>query len=81
MSGPFRGKSLLVPLVISGLGIMTVASAQTSGSPFAKKTKKQAWEIEAPAPPPEDLLQQSQPIAAPSVPYPAPRHVNTGSDN
>ncbi len=55
MSGNFRGKSLLVPLVISGLGLMTVASAQTSSSPFAKKTKKQAWETEAPAPPPEDL--------------------------
>ena len=70
MSGTFRGKSLLVPLVISGLGIMTVASAQTVGSPFAKKTKKQAWETEAPAPPPEDLIQTGPSIAAPaSTPY------------
>ncbi|WP_026942835.1 porin [Hellea balneolensis] len=42
----FRGKSLIVPLVISGLGVMTVATAQTTSSPFAKKTKKQAWETE-----------------------------------
>ena len=72
MSGTFRGKSLLVPLVISGLGVMTVASAQTVGSPFAKKTKKQAWETDAPAPPSENTLLKSQPIAAPvtsSSPY------------
>ncbi len=46
MATHFRGKSLIVPLVISGLGVMTVASAQTASSPFAKKTKKQAWETE-----------------------------------
>ncbi len=71
MSGTFRGKSLLVPLVISGLGVMTVASAQTESSPFAKKTKKQAWETEAPLPPSEDIPSiSSAPIAAPTAsPY------------
>ena len=46
MPHTFSGKSLLVPLVISGLGVMTVASAQTVSSPFSKTTKKQAWETE-----------------------------------
>ena len=63
MSGTFRGKSLLVPLVISGLGVMTVASAQTTSSPFAKKAKKQAWETA------EDVI-PSVP-AAPSVSIPS----------
>jgi len=51
MPEEFRGKSLIVPLVITGLGAMTVASAQTVSSPFAKKAKKQAWETAAPAVP------------------------------
>ena len=51
MSTLSRGKPLLVPLVIAGLGAMTVASAQTTSSPFAKKAKKQAWETEAPSVP------------------------------
>jgi len=76
MSGTFRGKSLLVPLVISGLGVMTVASAQTVSSPFAKKTKKQAWETEAPAPPAADIPQEVQPIATPAPsPYSGPSAV------
>ena len=58
----FRGKSLLVPLVITGLGAMTVASAQTVSSPFAKKAKKQAWETEAPTVP--------APVAAPATTSP-----------
>jgi len=44
MSGFIREKSYLVPWVILGLGAMTVASAQTSNSPFASKVKKKAWE-------------------------------------
>ena len=72
MSGTFRGKSLLVPLVISGLGVMTVASAQTTSSPFAKKAKKQAWETA------EDVI-PSVP-AAPSVSVPsAPIEASTSS--
>ena len=68
MSGTFKGKSLLVPLVISGLGVMTVASAQTVSSPFAKKTKKQAWETDVVAPPASPA-----PVpAAPSAPYSPP---------
>ena len=65
MSGTFRGKSLLVPLVISSLGVMTVASAQTVSSPFSKKTKKQAWETEVPALPTENDVQNTQPVTAP----------------
>lgn len=76
MSGTFRGKSLLVPLVISGLGIMTVASAQTVSSPFAKKTKKQAWETDAPLPQPENIIQIAPQIGVPtSTPYSAPANV------
>ena len=71
MSGTFRGKSLLVPLVISGLGVMTVASAQTVSSPFAKKTKKQAWETEDVVPSvPSAPSIPSAPLSAPtSSPY------------
>ncbi|MEP3889113.1 MAG: porin [Hellea sp.] len=58
-----RGKSLIVPLVITGLGAMTVASAQTAGSPFAKKTKKQAWETETPAPAPTPAPPVSSPYS------------------
>jgi len=58
----FRGKTLLVPLVLTGLGAMTVASAQTAGSPFAKKAKKQAWETEDVAP--------TTPVAAPAAKSP-----------
>jgi len=73
MSRTVRGKSLIVPLVISGLGVMTVASAQTASSPFAKKTKKQAWETEDVAP--SIPTPPSAPKAAPtSSPY-------TGSSN
>ena len=68
MSGTFRGKSFLVPLVISGLGVMTVASAQTAGSPFAKKSKKQAWEVGETPPSPAQPTAPSVPIAAPSSP-------------
>jgi len=49
MSGIIRAKTVWVPAVIAGLGVMTVASAQTAGSPFATKKKTQAWETEAPA--------------------------------
>ena len=71
MSGTFRGKSLLVPFVISGLGIMTFASAQTVSSPFAKKTKKQAWETDAPA----AIPSAPQPMTAPApTPYSGAAH-------
>ena len=63
MSAIFRGKTLLVPLVITGLGVMTVASAQTVSSPFAKKAKKQAWETDAPGP---ALAPTPAPRAAPA---------------
>jgi len=56
MSALFRGKTLIAPLVIIGLGAMTVASAQTVGSPFAKKNKKQAWETDVPVPSPAPVL-------------------------
>jgi predicted porin len=73
VSGTFRGTSLLVPLVISGLGVMTVASAQTASSPFAKKTKKQAWETEdvAPSVPPAPTI-PSAPAAPMSAPVSSP---------
>ena len=59
MTTSFKGKSLIMPLVIVGLGAITVASAQdVVGSPFAKKSKKQAWEIDDTAP--------TTPVAAPS---------------
>jgi len=48
MSTMFIGKTYWVPLVIAGLGAMTIASAQTVGSPFASKKAKQAWEVESP---------------------------------
>lgn len=64
----FRGKSLLVPLVITGLGAMTVASAQTTSSPFAKKAKTQAWETEAPKVPDAAPM----PTSVPSSPQPSP---------
>ena len=57
----FRGKSLLVPLVITGLGAITVASAQTVSSPFAKKAKKQAWET-------EDTLPSAPSVTVPTAP-------------
>jgi hypothetical protein len=60
----FRGKSLIVPLVIAGLGAMTVASAQTASSPFAKKTKKQAWETETP-PAPAPAPVSTPPVSSP----------------
>jgi len=51
MTTSFKGKSLIMPLVIAGFGAMTVASAQdVVNSPFAKKTKKQAWETDDPIP-------------------------------
>lgn len=50
MSFLLNGKTYLIPLVISGLGAMTVASAQTSGSPFSSKKAKQAWETIDPSP-------------------------------
>jgi len=78
MSGTFRGKSLLVPLVISGLGVMTVASAQTVSSPFAKKTKKQAWETQAPAPSPVTIPQTPQPMPQPA-PSPYSGYDNVGT--
>ena len=78
MSGTFRGKSLLVPLVISGLGVMTVASAQTVSSPFAKKTKKQAWETQAPAPSPVTIPQTPQPMTQPA-PSPYSGYDNVGT--
>ena len=71
MAALFKGKSLIVPLVITGLGAMTVASAQDSiSSPFAKKAKKQAWETEDIVPAPTPL-----PAAAPTPtvsPYASP---------
>lgn len=55
---------------------MTVASAQTVSSPFAKKTKKQAWETETPAAP---TPQPTPTIAQPQ--YRAPAAVNTLQDS
>ena len=66
MSAIFRGKTLLVPLVITGLGVMTVASAQTVSSPFAKKAKKQAWETDVPTAP----VPQSVPTVTSPQSYP-----------
>ena len=60
MSSFLNGKTYLFPLVITGLGAMTVASAQTSGSPFSSKKAKQAWETIDPSP-----------ISAPSVNIPS----------
>lgn len=71
MSVSFRGKSLIVPLVITGLGAMTVASAQTTGSPFAKKTKKQAWEVEEPVPAPASTPTPVPSVSAPQIYPPA----------
>jgi len=75
----FRGKSLLIPLVISGLGVMTVASAQTASSPFAKKTKKQAWETDLPAQTPNPA---PEPVRVPTPPaYQAPPAANSLQDS
>lgn len=73
MSANFRGKTLLVPLVITGLGVMTVASAQTVSSPFAKKAKKQAWETDAPGPAPAPAPRAAAaPSAVPTFQNPQP---------
>lgn len=66
MSAILNGKTYLLPLVILGLGAMTVASAQTSGSPFANKAKKKAWEVAEPvvsAPQYQPQYPTSQPSA------------------
>ena len=66
MTAPFKGKSLIMPLVIAGLGAMTVASAQdVVSSPFAKKTKKQAWET-------DDHIPAAPAPQAPSTPVTSP---------
>ena len=78
MSIMLNGKTYLAPLVILSSGVMTVASAQTSGSPFANKAKKKAWETAAPSiPTPQysgplnspagQLLSQPTPLSAPAV--------------
>ena len=61
MSQSFSVKSIWFPALLTGLGAITVASAQTSNSPFASKSKAKAWET-APAP------------AAPTQSYPAPTY-------
>jgi len=76
MSGFIREKSYLVPWVILGLGAMTVASAQTSNSPFASKVKKKAWETTAPvtphpAPAQYPPSQYSGPLRSPTGQRPA----------
>ncbi len=43
MTSSFRPSTLIVPAVLTAMGTITVASAQSS-SPFAKKNKTQAWE-------------------------------------
>ena len=67
MSTMLNGKTYIVPLVILGLGAMTVATAQTSNSPFANKAKKKAWEVAEP------VVSTSQyPAARTSPPQTAP---------
>jgi len=58
MASSFRPSSFIVPAILVGMGTMTIASAQSS-SPFAKKTKQQAWE--------------TVPQTAPNVAVPNPR--------
>jgi len=72
MSVMLKSKTYLVPLVITGLGAITVASAQTSGSPFSSKKKTQAWET-APAP-------VSNPLPAPST-FSRPTETYSGAVN
>ena len=72
MSAIINGKIYWVPVIMAGLGVMTVASAQTSGSPFANKKRVQAWETQAPAAP------SPSPIP---VPYQAPQSTPTYSPN
>lgn len=70
MSAILNGKTYLVPLVILGLGAMTVATAQTSNSPFANKAKKKAWEVAEPvvsAPQYQPQYPTSQPSAPQST--------------
>lgn len=62
MSLILNGKTYVVPLVILGLGVMTVASAQTSTSPFANKVKKKAWETAAPSVPTPSTSQYNNPF-------------------
>ena len=61
MSQSFSVKSIWFPVILTGLGAIGVASAQTSNSPFASKSKAKAWET-APAP------------AAQTPSYPAPSY-------
>jgi len=68
MSGFISEKGYLVPLVIIGLGAMTVATAQTSSSPFANKAKKKAWETVAPTSPQQPSSQYSGPLQGTPIP-------------
>ena len=61
MAAILNGKIYWAPVILAGLGVMTVASAQTSGSPFASKKRVQAWETQAPAAPSPAPYQAPQP--------------------
>ena len=83
MAHAFSTKSVWAPAILIGLGAITVASAQTSNSPFASKSKTKAWEtVPTPAtsPQPAPLPQGYQPgtyqaptYQAPSSSYTAPQ--------
>jgi len=79
MSGFSSGKTFIVPTIILGLGAMTVASAQTASSPFAKKTKKQAWETAAPAPIQRQTVPSYTPPVNSRVAAPVPQNYQTQS--
>ncbi len=72
MPGLISAKTFWVPVVIAGLGAMTVASAQTSGSPFAVKKKKQAWETPAPVTPAPAVPSYTEPSYTGPLTPPAP---------
>ncbi len=65
MSQSFSVKLIWFPVIITGLGAITVASAQTSNSPFASKSKIKPWET-APAPAAQTPSYQAPTYQAPS---------------
>ncbi len=77
MTSSFRPSSLIIPAILAAMGTMTVASAQ-SASPFAKKNKKQAWEIEHPTQPAQSLPTPPPPVNAPPT---LPRNYEYGAPN
>ena len=76
MSQSFSVKSIWFPVILVGLGAITMASAQTSNSPFANKSKVKAWEKvnaweSAPAPAAQTPTYQAPSYQAPTVQTPS----------